>query len=130
MNPLEERNRAKLIDALQAGLRPEPADQLAEGLSGMRWRVPSASDPNEAYWVEDVIGWDGSRTTRCDCPWGANEGPFGSTDKQRACKHVLIVWFLSLSAAAQVAVKQRDYGIRHALYEGWKKRETRIAENV
>jgi hypothetical protein len=115
---IEERNRHKLLDALQAGQFPTNAGSIPEGMIGQRWRVPSSRDPATYYSVELVYYWDGRSETRCDCAWGQEHGPFGRTGGQRPCRHTLIVWFYALPPYARFRLLDQDYGLHYAWRRG------------
>ncbi len=115
---IDERNRHKLIDALQAGQFPTNAGSFNEGMSGQRWRVPSSRDPKTHYGVEQIYYWDGHYETRCPCPWGQEHGPFTSAGHPRPCRHTLIVWFYALPPYVRFRLLQQDVGLRVAWRRG------------
>ncbi len=111
---IDQRNRNKLIDALQAGQFPTNAGSIKEGMIGQRWIVPSDSDPRTSYFVEHIYHWDGRQETHCNCAWGQEKGPFGSAGGQLPCRHTLIVWFYSLTPYARFRLLDQDYGLKYA----------------
>jgi hypothetical protein len=116
---IDERNRNKLIDALQRGQFPTFVDVLkGRGMGGTVWAVPSDSDPRTEHTVEHTYYWDGHQDTRCTCAWGQEKGPFTSTGHQLPCRHVLIVWFYSLPAKLRCWLLDHDYGLGYAWAEG------------
>lgn len=115
---IDERNRNKLIDALQRGQIPTMSGVIEEGMIGLMWTVQSDSDPRIEHTIEHIYHWDGHQETRCTCQWAKEKGPFNSTGKQLPCRHALVVWFYTMPSNLRRWLLDHDYGLGYAWATG------------